>query len=213
MAEEEIRIDESPRRGPLGRLGHKVIINNSNQYEVQMPPEHLLFQVIETFLAQMLPAYSPDALPEERLRADERCLRLIAELRESVSDEKYEEILATLAAHRHDPHDPRWIRVMKFFDAVEDERYTILEIEQGELEGHWKHNHVEARCWVKQARKPFAHTGAHLAAVHAETPHPSLASLLPHGMIRLASRVAGGPSLRDFGTTSPRLSAVSIKKA
>ncbi len=208
--EDEIRIDQAPRRW---RLGERAIYNSANQYEVQMSPDHLVNQVIDTFLAQLLPFFADEATPDERERGAELCRFLIAELKLLLAEEKYEGILTTLTAHWHDPLDSRWIRVMNMFEAVEDERYTILEIDKGEFVADWKNNHVDAKCQVKQARKPFKQTNAQLAAVHAEAPRPSLASMLPRGVIRLTARKASGPSLRDFGTTNPRLPAVSVKKA
>ena len=208
MADDEIRVNYTPRRF---RLGNKAIYNSANTIEVQMPPEHLVSQVIDTFLAQLLPFFSEDATQEERERGEALCRFLIAQLKLLLSEEKYEAILETLTAHWHDPLDSRWIRVMNAFTALEDERYTILEINNGSFIADWQGNHVSGACKVKQARKPFKHTNAQLATVHAEQPRPTLASLLPPGVIRLTGRKTPGASLRDFSPTNPRIPA--IKKA
>lgn len=202
MADDSIRINESPHR--LLR-GEKAIINNSNQYEVVLPPSHLVFRVIDAFLARILPLFADDAPPSDQEHAQDLCRLLLAELELLPDTERYEAILATLTAHWN---DPAWARVINTFQGVEDERYTIQEIHKGRFVADWSGNHVDAKCEVKQARKPFKQTNAQLATV---SPHRTFASTLPRSVIRLSARKSSQPSLRDFSPTNPRLPA--IKKA
>lgn len=200
MADDELRVNYTPRRF---RLGNKAIYNNSNQYEVQLPPTHLITQVIDAFLARILPMLAEDAPPRDQEHAADLCRLLLAELELLPDAERYEAIVSTLTAHWS---DPAWTRVINTFQGVEDERYTIQEIHKGRFIADWSGNHVDARCEIKQARKPYKHTNAQLAAV---SPHRTLANTLPRGVIRLATRKASQPSLKDFGTTSPRIPAIN----
>lgn len=199
MADDELRIDEHPRRWRVSQ--GKAIYNSENSVEVSLPVIHPLNQVIDALLSHLLPFFDPEALPEERLRGEELCGLLQAEIEHLPTEQKYEAIVATLTAHWH---DPEWIRVISTFCAVEDERYTIKEYQKGSFIADWSGNHVDGKCQVKQARKPFRPTNAQLAAVRPTALH----STLPRGVIRLASRKASEPSLRDFGTTNPRIPAI-----
>lgn len=201
MGEDEIRIDQAPRRW---RLGDKTIYNAGNTFEVQLPLDHPLCGVIETLLLRLIPLFGSEATAEQQQHAQDLCNLLQQEIDTLPEEAKLEAIVATLTAHWH---DPEWARVINAFAALEDERYTIKEIHRGRFIADWQGNHVDAKCEIRQARKPFRQTNAQLAA-HSTHGTRKLLAALPRGLITLPARSSRSGFLQDQSPTLSRIEAI-----